>query len=112
MYDRVMTAGQVVFVALALLMAAGCHDDNNQVHGCAGAAVLITVMPSAATDGGADADAASPGDGGGTDAKLSCMGKCDDYLEALRVAIEATASIPISRRLRQKTESGQRCSAA
>lgn len=93
-----MTAGQVVFVALALLMAAGCHRDDNLVLGCGGAAVLITVMPSAATDGGADADATSPGDGGGTDAKPSCTGKCDDYLEALRVAIEGATAANCERR--------------
>jgi len=83
MYDRSVMAGQVVFAALALLMAAGCHgSDPNVGLGCAGADVLITVMPSRA------ADAAPPGDGGGANAKPSCTGKCDDYMEALRVAIE------------------------
>lgn len=87
-YDRAEMAGQVVFAALALLMAAGCNgDDPNLFPVCGGADVLITVTPSRAADGGADA--ASPGDGGGADAKPACTGKCDDYLEALRVAIEA-----------------------
>ena len=65
--------------------------------GCAGAAVVITVRPLPATDAGADADAASSGDGG-ADAKPSCTGKCDDYIEALRVAIEgATPAICLRR---------------
>jgi len=87
MYDRAAMAGPVVFGVLAVLVVAGCHDRNQGGGGCAGAAVIITVTPSPATDGGADA--ASPGDGGGADAKPACTGKCDEYLEALRVAIEA-----------------------
>ena len=86
-YDGVEMARQVVFATLALLIAADCHgSDPNAGLGCAGADVLITVTPSRAAD--AAADAAPPGDGGGADAKPSCTGKCDDYLEALRVAIE------------------------
>lgn len=57
-------------------MAAGCHGaDADQAHalGCAGAAVVITVTP----------PLAAPGDG-----KPSCTGSCDEYQEALRVAIE------------------------
>ena len=43
-------------------------------------------------------DAASPADGGGADARPSCTGKCDEYLEALRVAIEgATPAICVRR---------------
>jgi len=87
MYDRSAMSSQVVFAALAVLLAAGCHgSDPNLGLGCAGADVLITVKPSRAAD--AAADAASPGDGGGADAKPSCTGKCDDYMESLRVAIE------------------------
>jgi hypothetical protein len=98
MYDRAAMAGHVVFAALAVVMAAGCHDDYQGL-GCGGAAVLIRVTPSPATDGGTDADAASPGDGG-TDAKPSCTGKCDDYMEALRVAIEgATPAVCVRRSL-------------
>ena len=90
--------GQLFFAALALVMAAGCHRNNdNPPLGCAGAAVVITVRPLPATDAGADADAASSGDGG-ADAKPSCTGKCDDYIEALRVAIEgATPAICLRR---------------
>jgi len=98
MYDRAAMAGQVVFAALAVVLATGCSGRHNQAAGCAGAAVLITVMPSRATDGGADADAGSPGDGGGTDAKPSCTGKCDEYLEALRVAIEGATPAACVRR--------------
>jgi hypothetical protein len=98
MYDRPAMSGQVAFAALALLMAAGCHhDDHNLVVGCGGAAVLITVTPSPATDGGVDADGAPPADGG-ADAKPACTGKCDEYLEALRGAIEgATPAICVRR---------------
>jgi hypothetical protein len=89
--------GPVVFAALALLAAVGCHgSDPNEGLGCAGAAVVITVTPSGAADGGADA--ASPGDGGGASAKPSCTGKCDDYMEALRVAIEAATPANCVRR--------------
>ena len=89
MYDRAAMAGHVVFAALAVVMAVGCHDDNQGL-GCGGAAVLIAVTPSPATDGGTDADAASP----------SCAGKCDDYMEALRVAIEgATPAVCVRRPL-------------
>ena len=91
-------AGQVVFVALALLMVVGCHgSDRNLVLGCGGAAVLITVTPSPAADG-ADADAGSPADDGGADAKPSCTGKCDEYLDALRVAIEGATPATCVRR--------------
>ena len=87
----------MVFAALALLMAAGCHgSDPNLVLGCGGADVLITVMPSGAADG--PTDAASPGDGGGADAKPSCTGKCDEYLEALRVALEGATPANCVRR--------------
>lgn len=95
MYDRVVMS-RVVFVTVALAMVAGCHGNDNPVRGCGGAAVLITVTPSAATDGGADA--ASPGDGGGADAKPSCVGSCDDYLEALRIAIEGATPANCVRR--------------
>jgi len=83
-----MARGEVLAV-LAALVAAGCSG-GQQVGGCFGSAVIVTLMPSAAvgTDGGMDADASSPGDGG-SDARPSCTGTCDDYVEALRLAIEA-----------------------
>jgi hypothetical protein len=84
MFDGTAMAGQVVFAALAVVVVAGCHDER--VGGCAGAAVIITVTPVRATDGGANAG--SPGDDG-ADAKPACTEKCNDYLEALRIAIEA-----------------------
>ena len=87
LYDRAAMAGQGVLVAVAAgLIAAGCSGDEQQVGGCAGTAVLVTLMPSpagAVADGGADADAA---------------GACDDYLEALRVAIEAATPAACERR--------------
>jgi hypothetical protein len=96
MYDRPVMAGQVVFAALVLLAAAGCHDHQDLVLGCGGAAVVITVRPSRPSDGGADA--APPGDGGGADAKPPCTGTCDDYMEALRVAIEGATPANCVRR--------------
>jgi len=84
-------AGRGAFAALAALMAGGCScGGGQQVGGCAGSAVIVTLMPSAAvvTDGGTDADADAPGDGG-SDARPSCTGTCDEYVEALRLAIEA-----------------------
>jgi hypothetical protein len=96
MYDRAAMGGRVVFASLALVVAAGCHDQNPAI-GCGGAAVLITVTPAAATDASADADAASPADGGAA-ANPPCAGRCDEYLEALRVAIEsATPAVCVRR---------------
>ncbi len=81
--------GKGVLVGLAAaLTAAGCDDE--QVGGCGGAAVIIELTPS-------PADAGDPTDGGGADAKPSCTGGCDEYLEALRVAIEAATPAACAR---------------
>jgi len=84
-------AGGVVSAVLAALMVAGCSGGDEQRVGCAGAAVIITATLSPATisDGGMDADADAAADGGGGDAKPACTGSCLEYLEALRVAVEA-----------------------
>jgi hypothetical protein len=95
-FDRMVGHGVLAALAAALL-AAGCSDQ--QASGCAGTAVLITLTPSpagAVTDGGVDADART--DGGGGDAKPACTGECDEYLEALRVAIEAATPAACVRR--------------
>ena len=88
-------AGGVVSAVLAALMVAGCSGGGEQPAGCGGAAVIITATPSPApvsdggtgADAGADPDAAA--DGGGGDARPACTGRCLEYLEALRVAVEA-----------------------
>lgn len=78
---------------LAALIAAGCGS-GQQVYGCRGAVVLVTVMPSiSATDAGADADTGTSSDGGGGDARPPCTtASCGDYLEALRLGIEAATA--------------------
>ena len=95
-------AGRGVLAALAALMTAGCSCSDEQVGGCAGVAVIITVVPAPAvvTDGGADADADSSRDGGCNAAGPSCTTACacDEYLEALRVAIEAATPAACVRR--------------
>lgn len=90
------------FAALAALTVAGCScGSGQQVGGCAGTAVLITVTISASvTDGGADANASSGGDGG-SDARPACTGTCDDYLAALRWAIEAATPAACARQPRE-----------
>ena len=66
------------------LMAASCGgNDHPSPRGCAGTAVVIRPIQSA--DAGADAGAA-------------CTGGCDDYLEGLRVDIEATTQASCVRR--------------
>ena len=81
-------ARQVLFAALAALMMADCGGDRS-LKGCAGAAVIISAVassPVGASDGGTDADA--PTDGGG--GQSPCIGRCIDYLEVLRAAVEAS----------------------
>ena len=83
------------FAVLTALVAAGCGGRNQDVYGCRGAVVVITVTPAiAASDAGLDADAGSSTDGGGGDAKPPCTtAACGDYLESLRLGIEgATAA--------------------
>jgi hypothetical protein len=94
-------AGVGFLAALVALVVAGCTGNPHQPIGCAGTAVLITLTPSplgAVTDGGAAADGGVPTDGGGGDARPSCTGGCDEYLEALRVAIEAAIPAACVRR--------------
>jgi hypothetical protein len=90
-------AGRGVLAALAALMVAGCSGGDEHPVGCAGAAVIITatLLPAPVSDGGTDAEAGADAgvdaaaDGGGGDAKPACTGSCLEYLEALRVAVEA-----------------------
>ncbi len=84
-------AGRGVFAVLTVLVVAGCSAGDEQRVGCAGAAVIITatLSPATVSDGGMDADADAADGGGRRDAKPACTGSCLEYLEALRVAIEA-----------------------
>jgi hypothetical protein len=78
----------MVFAVLTALVMVGCGNGHTRM-GCAGAAVIVSAVPSSPVggrDGGTDADA--PTDGGA--GEPSCSGRCIDYLEALRVAIEAS----------------------
>lgn len=88
-----MARGEALAI-LATLVTAGCSGSGQQVYGCRGAVVVITVMPAiSASDAGADADAGSSTDGGGGDAKPPCTtAACGDYLESLRLGIEAATA--------------------
>ena len=95
-----MARGEALVILAALvaaLVTAGCSG-GQQVGGCFGSAVIVRLMPSAAvgTDGGMDADGGSPGDGG-SDARPSCTGTCDEYIETLRLAIEASTAAACER---------------
>jgi hypothetical protein len=90
-------ARQVLVAVLAALVMVGCGDERSP-KGCAGAAVIISAVvssPVGASDGGTDADA--PTDGGG--GQSSCIGRCIDYLELLRAAVEASTPSSCSVRL-------------
>ncbi len=79
--------GSYAFAAFMALMAVGCSGkDHASPRGCAGTAVVIRLTPSAA---------------GAGDAGPACTGTCEEYLEALRVAIEGHTQASCARRPRE-----------
>jgi hypothetical protein len=81
LFAALLLAGSVV------LAAGGCGGDDASHYGCSGTAVVVTAT--IVVDAGTGIDASADG---GTDARPACTGTCRDYLEALRVGIEAATA--------------------